>query len=289
MECRKSIRRSLRPWTRPFLGSLHWVTGGLPKPPRLETPGMMQSNCELHGSVVVVFQVCPGRKAFPDVILNAAESELNVLSTCVCLNIYSVLFYSLNLTFFIIVRSILQFQTHPDIISNCHKLIVYPIDIHWLYSFISHITIVAVYPPFSKRFFQLHPTSSIVAPNGPAVIAEGPLRAGALIFSLYCNYITIVFLIIYPIYIPNFIRLYDCPHYHPNISHYIVRIAYHSYSCCQHTSILVSFRALASGTCQPSKRWTPTWRRCACPDNIGKCDVLGRGICKICVSIVSYQ
>jgi len=100
MECRKSIRRSLRPWTRPFLGSLHWVTGGLPKPPRLETPGMMQSNCELHGSVVVVFQVCPGRKAFPDVILNAAESELNVLSTCVCLNIYSVLFYSLNLTFF---------------------------------------------------------------------------------------------------------------------------------------------------------------------------------------------
>jgi hypothetical protein len=184
MECRKSIRRSLRPWTRPFLGSLHWVTGGLPKPPRLETPGMMQSNCELHGSVVV-FQVCPGRKAFPDVILNAAESELNVLSTCVCLNIYSVLFYSLNLTFFIIVRSILQFQTHPDIISNCHKLIVYPIDIHWLYSFISHITIVAVYPPFSKRFFQLHPTSSIVAPNGPAVIAEGPLRAGALIFSLY--------------------------------------------------------------------------------------------------------
>jgi len=126
-----------------------------------------------------------------------------------------------------------------------HTQISYQIATNWLYIPL----IIFIYIPYnyccglstiSKRFFQLHPTSSIVAPNGPAVIPEGPLRAGALIFSLYPNYITIVFLIIYPIYIPNVIRLYDCPHYHPNISHYIVHIAYHSYSCCQHTSILVS-------------------------------------------------
>ena len=140
-------------------------------------------------------------------------------------------------------RGTQHFQTHPYSIiwfpkldgwsllsavssSFRHTQISYQIATNWLYIplIISHITIVAVYPPFSKRFFQLHPTSSIVAPNGPAVIA-----AGALIFSLYSNYITIVFLIIYPIYI----------YISQILSHYIVHIAYHSYSCCQHTSILV--------------------------------------------------